>query len=207
MDQVSVALHAKPKNKIEDTLNRSEKNQLHFGDKNMSLFEHSASRKNQQLKTEELLKDEIKRAEYMSTYHARPAEMDRKSGAVSKILESHESTHIFGNDNDVIDGDVIDETGKNDDSIDCPFASCGLHHNIVRSITSTKGNGPALKRPTVIQRNAWDQILIRKGRVGNNEIMKKNLFIQSETGSGKTLAYLIPIVQVRSLNHTLKMLY
>ncbi len=175
-------------------------------------FITSSSRRNQQLRTEQLLKDEVKRAEYMSTYHARPFEMDRKSGATWKIQESKESDHIFGNDDTHMDmatitnnngcgvgvgngdGENIGHTGGK--GADCPFACCGLHPNIVRAITSSRGNGLNLKRPTVIQRNAWKQILVTKCDYAYKSKRRKNLFVQSETGSGKTLAYLLPVVQV-----------
>ncbi len=161
---------------------------------NYSHFDPSpnTTRKNQQSRTEQLLKDELKRAEYMSTYHARPCEMDRKNNAVSKIQQSSESTHIFMD----VDDDKDDQNKDNDS--DCPFANCGLHPNIVRALTSSKGKALHLTRPTMIQRNAWEQILIQKHNSiqENNDIRKRNLFIQSETGSGKTLAYLLPIIQV-----------
>lgn len=140
------------------------------------------SRKNQQVTTARHLEDEMKRAEYMSNFHARPHEMDRKSGAVSQFQRSKESTHIFGN----LDEDEGDENG-------CPFLQCGLHQRVVNAITSSKGRGLSLNRPTVIQQNAWAQML--KGKT-----MRKNLFIQSETGSGKTLAYFLPILQVRTFD-------
>ncbi len=154
----------------------------------LKFFDSETSRKKQHSRTEQLLKDETRRAEYMSTYHARPYEMDRKSGAVSKISESKESTHIFEMDDD----DYMSDSENNSQN---PFAKCGLHPKIVRAITSEKGMH--LQRPTVIQRNSWDQILMRKGRNDNKKVASRNLFVQSETGSGKTLAYLLPIIQVR----------
>ena len=166
----------------------SQNNENTISTETIKCFDSATSRKKQQLRTEQLLKDEARRAEYMSTYHARPYEMDRKSGAVSKIHESKESTHIFENDDDYDDdSDAENETSN-------PFLNCGLHPRIVHAITSEKGMN--LQRPTVIQRNAWDQILMRKGRKDNKKIGSRNLFVQSETGSGKTLAYLLPIVQV-----------
>jgi DNA-directed RNA polymerase subunit K/omega len=164
-------------------------------------MDNAASRKNQQLQTEQLLKDEVKRAEYMSTYHARPFEMDRKSGAVSKIQQSRSSSHIFGNDGNITDDESTSNSngdGGSSSKDGCPFTSCGLHPNIVRVITSSKGSGLNLERPTTIQRHAWEQILIKKEskKDNNKSIRRRNLFVQSETGSGKTLAYLLPIVQV-----------
>ncbi len=161
-------------------------------------FDSATSRKKQQLRTEELLKDEARRAEYMSTYHARPYEMDRKSGAVSKIHESKESTHIFDSDDDDDDEKDSDnddsDVEKTNENTNNPFAGCGIHPKIINAISSERGMN--LKRPTIIQRNAWDQILMRKNRRDNTKIASRNLLVQSETGSGKTLAYLLPIVQV-----------
>ena len=142
------------------------------------------SRKNQHETTARHLEDQGKRAEYMSNFHARPHEMDRKSGAVSHIKKSKESEHIYG------DLDENEETGKG-----CPFLECGLHQRIANAVKSSKGRGLSLKRPTVIQRNAWSQML--KDNKIKGERSKKNLLIQSETGSGKTLAYFLPMLQVR----------
>ena len=138
------------------------------------------SRKTSHEVTTHVLQDEAKRAQYLSTYHARPYEMDRKSGAVSHIQESKESTHIFG-------GDADDEDMPGNES-ECPFNQCGLHDRIVKAIKSDKFK---LKRPTVIQRNAWNLIIEKKSGINK----RKNLFIQSETGSGKTLAFFIPLMQ------------
>ena len=138
------------------------------------------SRKTSHEVTTHVLQDEAKREQYLSTYHARPYEMDRKSGAVSHIQESKESTHIFG-------GDADDDDMANSESR-CPFTQCGLHDRVVKAITSDKFK---LKRPTVIQRNSWN-LIIQKGSAVDK---RKNLFIQSETGSGKTLAFFIPLMQ------------
>ena len=158
-------------------------------------FDNTSTRKTQQMRTEQLLKDEVKRAEYMATYHARPSEMDRKNNAVSRIKQSSESTHIFENDEDPMTNNL----NNLDEELNCPFSRCGLHPNIVRALTTSKGNGLHLEKPTIIQRNAWEQILIKKSAKDNDKKRKRNLFIQSETGSGKTLAYLLPIVQVSNL--------
>jgi len=137
-----------------------------------------ASRKTQHSVTTQMLQDEAKRAEYLSTYHARPYEMDRRSGAASQIRESKDSTHIFEDDDDNM------EDGSNDA---CPFTKYGIHQKIITAIKSEKFK---LKRPTVIQRNAWGEMIKRKSSAA-----RKNLFIQSETGSGKTLAYFLPMLQ------------
>jgi ATP-dependent RNA helicase DDX31/DBP7 len=134
------------------------------------------SRKQSHDVTAQVLQDDAKRAQYLSTYHARPYEMDRKSGAVSHIQESKESTHIFGEDGE-----------HSEDESSCPFLQCGVHSRITKSITSDKFK---LKRPTMIQRNAWSQMIPK-----NEKQARKNLFVQSETGSGKTLAFFIPLLQ------------
>lgn len=134
------------------------------------------SRKKSHDVTTQVLQDEEKRAQYLSTYHARPYEMDRKSGAVSHIEESRESTHIF------------QEADENGDDNSCPFLQCGLHPRIVKAITSDKFN---LKRPTIIQHNAWSEMIQKK----HKSEARKNLFVKSETGSGKTLAFFIPLLQ------------
>ena len=146
------------------------------------------SRKTSHETTVQVLQDEAKRAQYLSTYHARPYEMDRKSGAVSHIQESKESTHIFGDD----DLDIEHELNKfeGNDKATCPFTTCGVHDRLVKALKSNKFN---LKRPTVIQRNAWTQMIPSKRQKASKE--RRNLFIQSETGSGKTLAFLIPLMQ------------
>jgi hypothetical protein len=107
------------------------------------------------------------RAQYLAEFHARPAEMDRKSRAVSNFESSKDSQHLFEGDGG--------ET----------FESLGLHSRLVAAVGSPKLGG--LSRPTHIQRKAIHALLHNP---------KSNLFIQSETGSGKTLAYLLPIVQV-----------
>jgi ATP-dependent RNA helicase DDX31/DBP7 len=143
------------------------------------------SRKTSHEVTTKALKDEVKHAQYLSTYHARPYEMDRKSGAVSRIQESKDSMHIFGGDAEDDDEDMTGDDSKSK----CPFTQCDIHERIVKAIRSDKFK---LKRPTIIQRNAWEQI-IDKGSAPAGK--RKNLFIQSETGSGKTLAFLIPLLQ------------
>jgi len=180
----------------------------------------TTSRKNQHSETTQILKDDVKRAEYMSTFHARPHEMDRRSGATaSSIRQSRESSHLF----QTVDRDDEDEDGKRtngdggngDDGNDltssnCPFARCGLHPKIVRAITTSKGCGLNLERPTMIQQNAWNEMLIRGGnKITTNggdggSSSRKNLFVQSETGSGKTLAYFLPILQSLALDPTTK---
>jgi primosomal protein N' len=107
------------------------------------------------------------RAKYLAEFHARPAEMDRKSRAVSNFETSKDSQHLFEGDG-----------GES-------FESLRLHSRLVTAVESPKLG--SLSRPTHIQRKAIQTLL---------QPSESNLFIQSETGSGKTLAYLLPIVQV-----------
>lgn len=74
------------------------------------------------------LQDEQERARYMAEFHARPLEMDRRSGAVSQIVPSHESLHLF-------------EANENEFQ--------GLHTRLIASLHKMK-----VPRPTVIQTRA-----------------------------------------------------
>lgn len=76
--------------------------------------------------------NEEERARYMREFHARPMEMDRRSGASSTILPSKESSHLF-------------ERNDNDDSV---FAS-SLHSRLVSSLTKM-----GVTQPTIIQTRA-----------------------------------------------------
>ncbi|KAG7366651.1 inducible ATP-independent RNA helicase [Nitzschia inconspicua] len=116
------------------------------------------------------LDDDEERAKYLAEFHARPMELDRRSGARSStVVLSKESTHIFD-----------DDTHTND------WNSLGLHPRLIQTIQSPQFN--SLKQPTTIQSRT-----IRAFREAS--IKKKNVLIHSETGSGKTLAYLLPILQ------------
>ena len=138
------------------------------------------------------LTDEKRRAEYLASYHARPHEIDRRSGAVSTIKPSQASTHLFStNTPEEIDPICEDEEKTSNLSSSCPWKKLGLHESLQRTIRQTF----KLERPTIIQSNAINSMI---GQSGGS---RHNLFIQSETGSGKTLAYLLPIVQVRHLAH------
>lgn len=158
----------------------------------------STSRKNQHAFTTLVLQDEAKRASYLSTFHARPYEIDRRMGATSHIQESKDSSHIFHREIDS-DGDATNDLmnekkgnfGEDEKELtQSIFTKCGLHSNIVRAITSEKFQ---IQNPTIIQRNSWIEMLSSKRE--NDPSPHKNLFIQSETGSGKTLAYLLVVLQ------------
>jgi len=153
----------------------------------------SSSRKKQHALTTQDLQDEAKRASYLSTFHARPYEMDRRTGATSQIKESKESSHIFHHENRS-DDDINDKKdnyeGNENEMTESIFTRCGLHSNIVHAIVSDKFK---LQNPTIIQRNSWVEMLSPKKK--NHPSPNKNLFIQSETGSGKTLAYLLTVLQ------------
>lgn len=159
-------------------------------------MESSNSRKKSHEVMNKVLQDDTARAQYLSTYHARPYEMDRKSGAVSHIMKSKESMHIFGDDDDM-DEDRDVERSSNDVATVCPFQQCGLHERIAKALSSDKFK---LKRPTLIQRNAWQQMITQESSSGKGQ----NLYIQSETGSGKTLAFLVPLVQSLAIDQGTK---
>lgn len=132
------------------------------------------------------MNDEEERAKYMAEFHARPMELDRRSGARSTTIVSTESTHLF-----------------NDDARSNSWESLNVYPRLIKTLRSPAfGN---LQNPTTIQSNAIrafnesihamlnDGANIKKGNKKNKK--KKNVLIHSETGSGKTLAYLIPILQ------------
>lgn len=156
----------------------------------------SSSRKNQHAITTRVLQDEAKRASYLSTFHARPYEIDRRTGATPHIKESKESSHIFHFENvcDTTDHAIHEKNsnlGEDEtETAQSIFTKCGLHSNLVRAITSEKFQ---LQHPTKVQRNSWLEMLSPKRE--DDPSPYKNLFIQSETGSGKTLAYLLVVLQ------------
>ena len=131
------------------------------------------------------MNDEEERAKYMAEFHARPMELDRRSGARSTTIVSKESSHIFTNDN-----------RSNS------WESLNIYPRLIRTLLSpTFGN---LEKPTTIQSNtirAFQEstfAVIREDSKRNNtdgKKEKKNVLVHSETGSGKTLAYILPILQ------------
>jgi ATP-dependent RNA helicase DDX31/DBP7 len=125
------------------------------------------SLKSRKVHSSSLLENEQERARYMREFHARPMEMDRRSGAIRgvDIAPSQDSTHLF------------DDSNKSNNG----FAS--LHSRLQSSLDKI-----GIQQPTIIQTRAIQSL--HKNR-------HSNLFVQSETGSGKTLAYLLPILQVR----------
>jgi len=74
------------------------------------------------------LENDEERARYMAEFHARPMEMDRKSGAVASIAPSRESSHIFDSQQHVFGG---------------------LHPRLTSSVTKL-----GVKQPTIIQTRA-----------------------------------------------------
>ena len=125
------------------------------------------------------MKDEEERAKYMAEFHARPMELDRRSGARSTTIVSKESTHLFTND------------AKSN-----TWESLNVYSHLVQSLRSDAfGN---LEKPTTIQSNtirAFQEST--SSLIGDSSLKKKkkNVLIHSETGSGKTLAYLLPLLQ------------
>ena len=128
------------------------------------------------------IKEEEERAKYMAEFHARPMELDRRSGARTTTIVSKESTHLFTNDD------------KNNS-----WESLNVYPRIVQTLRSpTFGN---LENPTTIQLNTIRAFresnfaLNEEDSKNNTKNKKKNIMIHSETGSGKTLAFLLPILQ------------
>merc|ERR1712166_1718514 len=74
--------------------------------------------------------DEEERAKYMAEFHARPAELDRRSGARSTTIVSKESGHIF------------------DDAQNGSWGSLNVHRRLVQTLLSPKFD---LQTPTTIQ--------------------------------------------------------
>lgn len=122
------------------------------------------------------LKDEEERAKYMAEFHARPMELDRRSGARSTTIVSKESTHLFTNDT------------KNNS-----WESLNVYPRLVQTLRSDSfGN---LEKPTTIQANTIRAFQESTVAMKDSKSKKKNVLVHSETGSGKTLAYLLPILQ------------
>ena len=122
------------------------------------------------------LKEEEERAKYMAEFHARPMELDRRSGARSTTIVSKESSHLFTNDT------------KNNS-----WESLNVYPRLVQTLRSDSfGN---LEKPTTIQANTIRAFQESTVAMKNSKSKKKNVLVHSETGSGKTLAYLLPILQ------------
>ena len=116
--------------------------------------------------------DDEERAKYMATYHARPLEMDRRSGATARIVPSRASQHLF-------------RTGS-------PSNNANYQQLLSPKLVATLYSKFGWKGPTLIQTKTLEHAQ-RQSQPG---MVPTNLLVQSETGSGKTLAYLLPIVQV-----------
>lgn len=149
------------------------------------------------------LSEHEQRALYLSEFHARPRDLDRKENASREIKVSFPSGHIFDSDFTVT-MDVDEENDKclsgnreGGQELICQFRKLGLDQRIVGAITNPDGYF-RLNQPTIVQSRAIKSLLPSNGgqKKGNIAKFEENLFIQSETGSGKTLAYLLPILQV-----------
>jgi ATP-dependent RNA helicase DDX31/DBP7 len=141
--------------------------------------------------------NEEMRARYMAEFHARPGELDRRSGARSAaaVVLSKESTHLFD-----------DAAGKND------WESLGIHPRLIQTIKSSQF-GFLHDRPTTIQCRTIHVFRQQEARIMDaeqqhsgsstsdsktaraNKTLHRNVLLHSETGSGKTLAYVLPILQ------------
>lgn len=118
----------------------------------------------------ETAEEEQEHAKYMAEFHARPMELDRRSGAKSATVVSTESKHLFVIAND--------------------WESLNVHPRLLKFLSST-----GLNKPTTIQSKTIQAF--QKSSSDDNEKRGKsgNVLIHSETGSGKTIAYLLPILQ------------
>jgi hypothetical protein len=85
--------------------------------------------KSRKVHSTDTLENEEERARYMREFHARPMEMDRRSGATAQIAPSRESSHLFDQNN--LDG----------------FSS--LHPRLLSSLVKLN-----ITRPTIIQTRA-----------------------------------------------------
>jgi len=134
-------------------------------------------------RTMDALDDEQERAKYMAEFHARPMELDRRSGARSVTIVSKNSLHIF------------DDTQKD-------WESLGIHPRLIQTLKTPQFG--SLHQPTTIQSRTIQAFQSGAGGTkgpqnqGNDNTTRsnqKNILIHSETGSGKTLAYVLPILQ------------
>jgi len=127
--------------------------------------------------------DDEERAKYMAEFHARPMELDRRSGARSATLVSRESAHIFMTD------------AENNS-----WESLNIYPRLLQTLRSSAFG--ELQKPTTIQlrtirafQESTNALITKSAVARAARQRKKNVLIHSETGSGKTLAYLIPIIQ------------
>ena len=109
--------------------------------------------------------DAEEHAKYLAEFHARPMELDRRSGARNAFVVSQESKHIFD-----------ESTVKDWNSVK------SLHPNLIKAVT----NQLDLEKPTRIQLKSLQTFA---------ENQTANILLHSETGSGKTLAYALPLLQ------------
>ena len=126
-------------------------------------------------------KNSQEHAMYLAEFHARPMELDRRSGAHSRVVPSYDSKHLMDN---------------NHQWTDLP-----LHPRLIQTMTQHF----QLSQPTKIQTKAIITLLSSRNESENAENSNSsnnkddaklsNLLLQSETGSGKTLAYALPVLQ------------
>ena len=116
-------------------------------------------------------KEREEHAKYLAEFHARPLELDRRSGAVMNSRNaknaSFESQHLFQTQSE--------------------WNSLKLHPRLIQTLTNHSYF--QLNKPTTVQSKAIQTVW------HNTDKKASNFMLQSETGSGKTLAYLLPIIQ------------
>jgi len=166
---------------------------------------NESDREDRQQQRHYLLDDVEERAAYLSEFHARPLELDRRSGVSSNLhrqlqseRSSKRSSHLFSEAREWSDFD----TNKL------------LHERLIKAVRDDF----QLCRPTVIQSKSIPAFLTTTATTiptttkgddnagssssgnSNGNSNNTNVLLHSETGSGKTLAYLLPILQSLAVN-------
>ena len=124
-------------------------------------------------------KEREEHAKYLAEFHARPLELDRRSGAVMNMRNaknaSFESQHLFQTQTE--------------------WNSLSLHPRLIHTLTNHSSF--QLSKPTTVQSKAIQAIRHKVKNANHSDTNKEatNFMLQSETGSGKTLAYVLPILQ------------
>jgi len=125
----------------------------------------TSSTRRRPIKSSSSLTADLEHAKYMAEFHARPMELDRRSGVARKgAIVSKSSMHLF----DAEDWNSLD-----------------LHPRLIQTLESSKFR---LAKPTSVQSRSI-------ATFHDPQNAKRNILIHGETGSGKTLAYLLPILQ------------
>ncbi|CAB9518837.1 dependent RNA helicase [Seminavis robusta] len=141
----------------------------------------------QQQHQHELSEKEKEHAAYMAEYHARPLELDRRSGAqrVKKLDKKSKKKFQSESNKSSTGSHVFSQTTSWTSLVEADGCLLSFNNYSKKLVTLLTKQ---YSKPTKIQ----VQVLQQSQQHDNKN---KNLWIQSETGSGKTLAYLLPILQ------------